>query len=545
MAKPRRRIILLCSVSNQAGGRGRFLRSGRRFSPLFGMYPRFFLSLLVCLLGPSGLAYGQRITQEKIVDRSYTFPYVGALCTPTGLLLLDHAVHRPVPTSSAHYFQLVSRHLDSLDVSATIDNSVWQSQATVRSPSGGYAVATTVVGQNWPTEQGDLAFYRYSSPLAFPRITRIKDLDGGSSDYSTDILPAADGYFISAFVTGRSARQQFKLLKMDTTGNIVWQKNYGLNINDVITGMRYTATGNILLSGQSGVAPSNDTRLRMLLVNPAGDSLANLIYQAPNLGPNANVLANGAFEDRLLALRGGGFAQLAELDTTGTTYSLVLKVNRRLQPQWQFTYRPAPLFGLARRMFFAGACELRDSSILVLASNQFGSPQNNPFYLLRLDGATGQLRNSYQLLSNICAQFRATKLLPDGDSAVFVLGTCAGGGTQGTYAAHVSLRGLPAVVLGTASPAPPAVAGPQFEALYPNPANEIATLSYRSPAGAAGPGAVRVRDMLGREVRQLALPAGAAGHVALPVATLPGGLYFCELSWPNHLPLIRKLLVQH
>ena len=194
-----------------------------------------------------------------------------------------------------------------------------------------------------------------------------------------------------------------------------------------------------------------------------------------------------------------------------------MKVNRRLQPQWQFTYRPRPLFGLAHRMFFAGACELGDSSVLVLASNQNGSPNNNPYYLLRLSGATGQLLNTYQLLSNICSQSKASKLLPDGDSAVYVLGNCLGK----TYAAHVSLRGLPGVVTDAGSPTRPAAARLKLEGLYPNPAGDFATLSYRCPAGLTGPGTVRVHDVLGREACRMAVAACAVGTVRLPTADGP------------------------
>jgi hypothetical protein len=497
--------------------------------------------LLLCSL--NGRA--QRITREKIVNRSSTLSDVGALYTPAGDLLLDQAVARPVPTASGHFFQLVSRQLDSLGCGPVVPNSEWRAQATVLGPTGGYAVATTLASPNWPAERTDLAFYRYGPPLALPRLSRIQDLDGGSNDYSTDILAASNGYFISAQVGNRDVRKLFKLLRTDTAGAILWQKNYGVGLNDFITGMRYTADGNIVLAGQSSTGPNNDLRLRLLLVNQQGDSLAGLQYAYPLAAPNGNVRANKATEDRLLAMRNGHFILLAEFDTTGATYSMLLNVNRRLQPQWQYIFRAPPLFGAARRMFFAGACELRDSSVLVLATNQYGSGHNNPFYLLRLDGATGQLRNSYQLLSNLCGQFHATKMLPDGDSALFVLGTCVGSG-GGTYAAHISLRGLPPLVLtsGTVLAQLPALR-PQLETLYPNPADAATTLTYRCPPGAAGPGTLRVRDVLGREVQRLAVPAHPAGTLELSLATLASGLYVCELSWPNQPPATRKLLVRH
>ncbi|MBF9221816.1 T9SS type A sorting domain-containing protein [Hymenobacter sp. BT662] len=426
-----------------------------------------------------------------------------------------------------------------------VPNSEWQSRATVLAPTSGYAVATTLASPNWPAERTDLAFYRYGNPLALPRLSRIQDLDGGSNDYSTDILAAPNGYFISAQVGNRAIRKLFRLLRTDTAGAILWQRNYGVGVNDFITGMRYTADGNLVLAGQSSAGPNNDLRLRLLLVNQQGDSLAGLQYAYPPSAPTGNVRANGAFEDRLLALRNGHFALLAEFDTTGATYSMLLNVDRRLQPRWQYIFRAPPLFGVSRRMFFAGACELRDSSVLVLATNQNSSGHNNPFYLLRLDGATGQLRNTYPLLSNLCAQFHATKMLPDGDSALFVLGTCVGGTGGGTYAAHISLRGLPGVVPPPAVLAQRPALRPQLETLYPNPADASATLTYRCPPGLTGAGTLRVRDVLGREVQRLPVPARPTGMLPLPLATLASGLYLCELSWPGQPPATRKLLVRH
>ena len=125
------------------------------------------------------------------------------------------------------------------------------------------------------------------------------------------------------------------------------------------------------------------------------------------------------------------------------------------------------------------------------------------------------------------------------------LGTCASGTPQGTYAAHISLRGLPAVVLAAAAPGRAPALRPQLETLYPNPADAAATLTYRCPAGLSGPGTLRVRDVLGREVYRLPVPARLAGTLTLPLTALASGLYVCELSWPSQPPATRKLLVRH
>ena len=118
--------------------------------------------------------------------------------------------------------------------------------------------------------------------------------------------------------------------------------------------------------------------------------------------------------------------------------------------------------------------------------------------------------------------------------------------TRGTYAAHISLRGLPAVVAApTGPPLVPAVGHLELDGLYPNPADAAATLAYRCPPGLTGPGTLRVRDVLGREVWRTAAAARPSGSLLLPTAALAGGLYVCELSWPSLAPVTRKLLVRH
>jgi len=54
-----------------------------------------------------------------------------------------------------------------------------------------------------------------------------------------------------------------------------------------------------------------------------------------------------------------------------------------------------------------------------------------------------------------------------------------------------------------------------------------------------------VRDVLGREVYRLPVPARLAGTLTLPLTALASGLYVCELSWPSQPPATRKLLVRH
>ncbi|MBC6700460.1 T9SS type A sorting domain-containing protein [Hymenobacter sp. BT190] len=358
------------------------------------------------------------------------------------------------------------------------------------------------------------------------------------------MLEANDGYFISIHSPAASQttdyRAQWTLMKTDTAGAVLWRKMYGRTVSDAPTYTCYTQDGNILMTGQTS-PPGAGPMVRLLLLNPAGDSLRGLSYSPFGLG--RALLNNFNSNDRTLPLRDRGFLLLARLDTAiGSPIPVVLKVDAQLQPQWSFAYRPPIGGGLRNAISFAGMCELSDGSVLVLSANSAGITTNLPYTLLRLS-PTGQLLNTYPLLSQICAQVQPHKLLADGDSAVYIFGRCvAGSPTFGElYTARIRLRGLPGIVTATATPR--AVAGAvALEPPYPNPASSTATVAYRRPPR-SGRAELQLTNMLGQVVRRWLLVAGGSGTVVLELGGLPAGVYLCALRVPGWLPATRRLVV--
>lgn len=85
------------------------------------------------------------------------------------------------------------------------------------------------------------------------------------------------------------------------------------------------------------------------------------------------------------------------------------------------------------------------------------------------------------------------------------------------------------------------VANDALGTAYPNPATRWAQIPVTLRL--AGPVTVRVADALGREVaRRTATYAAGPQQVELPVAGLPGGLYFCRISTPEG-EQVRRLVV--
>ncbi|OON71058.1 hypothetical protein B0919_03445 [Hymenobacter sp. CRA2] len=326
------------------------------------------------------------------------------------------------------------------------------------------------------------------------------------------------------FYSDARARTSFSLAKTDTTGNLLWVKGYGWQ-GDIIADMKFTLQGNLLLMGYTQYAQQYD--LKLLLVNQRGDSLNSLRF-AP-LGPGRTVATPEGWRN-LFSLTDGGFLVLTSVDSVSRpNIPVAVKVDAQLRPVWTRVERYLPPRTPGAIGQYGTALELADGSVLVLLSyNNTPAAEQRPFYLLRLDGATGRLLQRHELLSPICNRVETFQLLADGDSAAYVLGGCTAGPggafVSAPYAARVSLRGLPAVVT-AAAPAQPRPA--DFAGLgqpFPNPATGAARVPYRRAAGSALAHVVLL-DALGRCVRTATVPAAPSGQVELPLSGLAAGVY--------------------
>lgn len=85
-----------------------------------------------------------------------------------------------------------------------------------------------------------------------------KSFGGSEEDYAHEIIPANDGGFLIAGhtfsvngdVTANNGMGDFWIIKIDDVGNLLWQKNYGGSDDDLATGIVATADGYII-AGQS------------------------------------------------------------------------------------------------------------------------------------------------------------------------------------------------------------------------------------------------------------------------------------------------------
>lgn len=110
---------------------------------------------------------------------------------------------------------------------------------------------------------GLLSFLSYCTSVAQPAIQWQKSLGGSNTDYINTIIQTADGGYIAAGlshstdgdVNGNQGGQDCWIVKLNSTGNIVWQKTMGGSNNDQAVAIQQTADGGYIVAA---LTQSND-----------------------------------------------------------------------------------------------------------------------------------------------------------------------------------------------------------------------------------------------------------------------------------------------
>ncbi|MBL3547727.1 T9SS type A sorting domain-containing protein [Chryseobacterium sp. KMC2] len=100
-------------------------------------------------------------------------------------------------------------------------------------------------------------FFSGSSMAQAPAIEWQKSLGGSGKDYANSIIQTADGGYMMAGnsnsnngnVTGNHGKQDYWLAKLNSTGNLQWQKSLGGTENDQANSIIQTADGGYVVAG--------------------------------------------------------------------------------------------------------------------------------------------------------------------------------------------------------------------------------------------------------------------------------------------------------
>ncbi|MDX5394752.1 MAG: T9SS type A sorting domain-containing protein, partial [Hymenobacteraceae bacterium] len=348
-----------------------------------------------------------------------------------------------------------------------------------------------------------------------------------------------NSYFICGFAERgfSSLKGQYGLIKTDSLGNVLWNRDYGgTNIEYASTLIRNTS-GNYIISG---ITASFNTQPNMngyhpfiIEISPTGDSLNSkvLLVQYPQYNEK-----NNRFFNNIKETTDGGYILSGQIDSTTsnnqTVYlNFLVKLDAQLNTQWTYidrTFTPS-------RLMAGKVQELANGSFAFYLS-YYGSPVATPsqFIVMKVS-ATGQYLSHQIYQSNLnCDRLLLYDWEVLDDGTAVVCGRCK---SNEAYVARISGVGPPAVVGTAKALVKPATA---IEA-YPNPARDIVQISYNLPTGTTRAEVLLHELASGKVVKRLELNSSATQET-ISLVGFANGLYAYSLV-VDGVPVATKKLV--
>lgn len=140
---------------------------------------------------------------------------------------------------------------------------------------GGYLIAATT--ENSVVNDLNIILVKTD---AYGNVQTIKNYGGSQVDFPNDICPTNDGNF---FVVGYSRSfgsgdQNVHLLKVNQSGDLIWEKNYGGYGNEEGKEIIPTADGNFVIIGASSSPGTVGNDIALYKVDPAGTLIWTKFY---------------------------------------------------------------------------------------------------------------------------------------------------------------------------------------------------------------------------------------------------------------------------
>lgn len=170
--------------------------------------------------------------------------------------------------------------------------------SVAQTPDGGYIIVGTTNSTqgNITVSHGNDDFWVVKTD-GLGNLQWQKSFGGTGSEQAKSVTTTADGgYIVAGFtssnnghVTYNRGSNDYWVIKLDSTGNLLWQKTYGGNGNDVANSIIQTGDGGYIIAGfsnsQSGdiTGPKGDNDYWIVKT----DALGNLVWQK-SLGGNYN-----------------------------------------------------------------------------------------------------------------------------------------------------------------------------------------------------------------------------------------------------------------
>ncbi len=153
-----------------------------------------------------------------------------------------------------------------------------------------------------------------------------KTYGGSGSNYASSVQQTADGGYIVA----GGADGDAWVLKLNSDGTVAWQKAYGGPGTDYATSVRQTGDGGYIVAGYADASGSGNTDAWLLKLNSSGTVLWQKTYGGPEIDAVVSIQQTGD----------GGYIAAGYSDSfnPGSRDAWVLKLNASGSVLWQKAY---------------------------------------------------------------------------------------------------------------------------------------------------------------------------------------------------------------
>jgi hypothetical protein len=200
-----------------------------------------------------------------------------------------------------------------------------------------------------------------------------KSFGGYDQDHAFGIQQTTDEGFIVAGYTGSFGAGGFDIwiLKLNTYGNVIWEKTYGRASNDYARSIQQTTDGGYIVAGYTANGVGENFDLLVLKLDANGDLLWHKTYGGPGSDSARFIIQTSE----------GGYILAAYTDSfgTGSTDLWILKLDQDGNISWEKTYRASPT-NIVRSIQ-----QTADEGYIVAGRTQLSPESNADAWILKLD----------------------------------------------------------------------------------------------------------------------------------------------------------------
>ena len=200
-----------------------------------------------------------------------------------------------------------------------------------------------------------------------------KSFGGYGQDHAFCIQQTTDAGFIVAGYTDSFGAGGFDIwiLKLNTYGNVIWEKTYGRIYNDYARSIQQTADGGYIVAGYTANGVGENFDLLVLKLDGNGDLLWQKTYGGPG-SDSARFIKQTSDGGYILAAYSDSFG-------TGTTDLWILKLDQDGNVSWEKSYG-ASITNIVRSIQ-----QTADEGYIVAGRTQLSPEYNGDAWVLKLD----------------------------------------------------------------------------------------------------------------------------------------------------------------